>query len=74
MRKVKYWDVNYRIEYPSGKVWKERRIVSGENEQEAVENEQEAVENVKWLKSLCEGRLFIVSILYVGHDAKSGIL
>ncbi len=67
MRKVKYWDVNYRIEYPSGKVWKERRIISGENEQEAIEN-------VKWLKSLCEGRLFIVSILYVGHDAKSGIL
>jgi hypothetical protein len=67
MKKVKYWDVNYRIEYPSGKVWKERRIVSGENEQEAIEN-------VKWLKSLCEGRLFIVSILYVGHDAKSGIL
>jgi len=67
MRKVKYWDVNYRIEYPSGKVWKERRIISGENEQEAIEN-------VKWLKSLGEGRLVIVSILYVGHDAKPGIL
>lgn len=67
MRNVKYWDVNYRIEYPSGKVWKERRIISGENEQEAIEN-------VKWLKSLGEGRLVIISIWYVGHNAKSGIL
>jgi hypothetical protein len=66
---MKYWDISYRIDYPSGKVWRGVYRVSGLTEGEAIST-------LRWLKSdsIALGVFKVISVNFAGYNLKGGPL
>ena len=59
MNIVHYWRLHYRIEYPSGKVWKDKQVISGDTRGQAEMN-------LEWLLNGRNGKVIITDAQYLG--------